>query len=319
MKLSVNESKVLSVLHLEAEAPTTIVSKMCKLPMHTVQYCLRSLIERELIAKVPYINSGKLGLTSYGVLLSINTEERNLHQRFKKRVSSTKGVTYFAELGGEYQYYVAIATRTPVQLREFFDMVSLEFGPIVFRKDVVAQIELHDYKLSYLLGDRSRVDELGWGVTTELVDVDSIDRAILSALSRAGGRSNREVARKLGLASSTFEFRVRRLEKSGVIVGYRYLIDTLRLGVQSFTIGLTTRGLSRDFRNRIQVFSQKHRHVRFLIETVGGWDFELGVETFDTRLMSSIVLDIYERFGREIVGLRVCPIFNTLKVENYPY
>jgi hypothetical protein len=59
--------------------------------------------------------------------------------------------------------------------------------------------------------------------------------------------------------------------------------------------------------------------VRFLIETVGGWDFELGVETFDTRLMSSIVLDIYERFGREIVGLRVCPIFNTLKVENYPY
>jgi Lrp/AsnC family leucine-responsive transcriptional regulator len=55
--------------------------------------------------------------------------------------------------------------------------------------------------------------------------VDQLDRAILSELQVDGRLPNTELAERVGLTPSPCLRRVRNLEDSGVIVGYRAVID----------------------------------------------------------------------------------------------
>ncbi len=63
------------------------------------------------------------------------------------------------------------------------------------------------------------------------IEIDQFDRAILRVLSSDGRISITDLARDIGLSKSPTQARLRRLEKEGVITGYRALIDPIRLGM----------------------------------------------------------------------------------------
>jgi DNA-binding Lrp family transcriptional regulator len=68
--------------------------------------------------------------------------------------------------------------------------------------------------------------------------VDGLDRKILVELQQDGSQSNVTLARRLDLSPSAMLGRVRRLEQSGAISGYRAIVDPLALDitVQALTV-----------------------------------------------------------------------------------
>lgn len=62
-------------------------------------------------------------------------------------------------------------------------------------------------------------------------DLDRFDQAILRELAEDGRLSVTELARRIGLSKSPTQARLRRLETSGVIRGYRAMLDPIRLGL----------------------------------------------------------------------------------------
>ena len=68
--------------------------------------------------------------------------------------------------------------------------------------------------------------------------MDALDRQVLLALQNDGRMSNLALARSLGLSPSAMLGRVRRLERSGAIRGYRAVIDpaALDIAVRAFVV-----------------------------------------------------------------------------------
>ncbi len=63
-----------------------------------------------------------------------------------------------------------------------------------------------------------------------MIKLDDVDRKIVAALQENGRISNKEVAELVNLTHSSCSRRIARLEKEGIIVGYRALTDRLKLG-----------------------------------------------------------------------------------------
>ncbi|WP_272003522.1 Lrp/AsnC family transcriptional regulator [Roseovarius sp. ZX-A-9] len=66
---------------------------------------------------------------------------------------------------------------------------------------------------------------------SEQISLDRFDREILRVLTGDGRISITDLAREIGLSKSPTQARLRRLEKAGVITGYRALIDPILLGL----------------------------------------------------------------------------------------
>ena len=112
--------------------------------------------------------------------------------------------------------------------------------------------------------------------------MDALDRSILAVLERYGRISNSDLAARVGLSPSPCLRRVRRLEESGVIRGYRALIDPAAIG-RSLRVFAGVRLLRH---SRAQVVAFEHEVTR-LPEVVachhitGNFDYLLHVEVRD--------------------------------------
>lgn len=63
------------------------------------------------------------------------------------------------------------------------------------------------------------------------VPLDSYDEAILRILAADGRIAATELARRIGLSKSPTQARLKRLEESGVIAGYRAMLDPIAMGL----------------------------------------------------------------------------------------
>lgn len=62
-------------------------------------------------------------------------------------------------------------------------------------------------------------------------ELDRFDQSILAVLAEDGRISITDLAKRIGLSKSPTQARLRNLEKQGVILGYRALLDPIRLGL----------------------------------------------------------------------------------------
>lgn len=119
------------------------------------------------------------------------------------------------------------------------------------------------------------------------IELDAMDRKILKALQADGRLTNRALAALISLSPSGTLSRVRRLEKTGVIKGYRAIVDPA-LGQRRVTIWVNlaltshTQGQLRKFEQTLtktpevidawKVAGQTDYQLRVMVASPGEWN-----------------------------------------------
>ena len=126
--------------------------------------------------------------------------------------------------------------------------------------------------------------------------IDAQNEKILRELSRDGRLSNLDLAARVGLSPSACLRRVQELERSGVIKGYRAVLDPARLGV-GFTAYVAV-GLSNHTKAGQEGFERaiaRSPQVRECHNVTGSIEYLLRVEATD--------LAAYKHFHTEVLGI----------------
>ncbi len=113
-------------------------------------------------------------------------------------------------------------------------------------------------------------------------NMDDVDRSILAVLEAHGRISNAELADRVGLSASPCLRRVRRLEETGVIRGYRAMIDPAAVG-RSLRVFAGVR-LLRHSRRDVVAFERavvRLPEVVYSHHVTGNYDYLLQVEVAD--------------------------------------
>ena len=143
-------------------------------------------------------------------------------------------------------------------------------------------------------------------------NIDQIDRAILRALQRDGGLSQRDLAETVGLSQNACWRRLKVLNERGLLMGSTARVDRKLLGLDLVVfVMLRTRHHSAEW---LQTF---RRHVLTIPEVVdfhrigGDYDYQLKVVTEDMtsydrvyqRLIEGVELDsVTSYFAMEAIA-----------------
>jgi Lrp/AsnC family leucine-responsive transcriptional regulator len=120
------------------------------------------------------------------------------------------------------------------------------------------------------------------------VDLDRIDLLLLAELQRGGRQTNTELAERVHLSPSACLRRVQRLEREGVIAGYRAEVDPERLGLglQAFV--------------RVQLTRHDAEAVAAFAGLVNEWDEVVACHALagDMDYLLQVVVRDLEHFSR---------------------
>jgi Lrp/AsnC family transcriptional regulator, leucine-responsive regulatory protein len=125
-------------------------------------------------------------------------------------------------------------------------------------------------------------------------DLDRFDLAILHELQSDGRLSNAELAQRVGLSAAPCWRRVRALEETGIIRGYRAEIDRHRIGLDV----LAFVRLDAD-RNSGDVTRPLEEAIRAIPEVVS-CHYISGTGTFELQVVSRDLLS-FSQFAREVL------------------
>lgn len=123
-------------------------------------------------------------------------------------------------------------------------------------------------------------------------ELDAIDRRILDVLQSEGRISNLELAERVGLSPTPCGRRVKRLEDSGVIVGYSARIDPVALGL-GVSVIVTVR-LARQSPGDIAEFLAVVRRQPEIAECLlvaGNLDYVLRLRLRDVEALRDFILN----------------------------
>jgi Lrp/AsnC family leucine-responsive transcriptional regulator len=120
--------------------------------------------------------------------------------------------------------------------------------------------------------------------------MDTLDLRILKILQNSGRKKNAELARELGVPPSTMLERIRRLEESGVLRGYRATLDPNMLGlsIQAFISLILSRHAS-DIIRKFEEGIRQIPNVRACYNLTGRFDYLLHVATKDLDQLGKLI------------------------------
>lgn len=124
------------------------------------------------------------------------------------------------------------------------------------------------------------------------IDLDRYDRDILAILSVEGRIPMAELSRRIGLSKTPVQQRVQRLERAGVIVGYRALVSPGRLNLTH--VAFVQVRLSDTREAALQAFNQAVRAVPEIEEChmiAGGFDYLLKIRSADIHSYRQIMAE----------------------------
>ena len=133
--------------------------------------------------------------------------------------------------------------------------------------------------------------------STPKVDVDDLDLALLRALASDARQSQRALARKMEISAQAVADRLARLERNGVIRGYRAEVDWAALGYPVVVYLAVTAGPGTDLGETIRIVRALPEAEEMSVVT-GGLDMLVRLRVRDhAHLRELLLAEIFQIKG----------------------
>lgn len=144
--------------------------------------------------------------------------------------------------------------------------------------------------------------------------MDVKDKKILYELCVNSRQPSTIIAKKVRLSREVVEYRIKRLQKQGIIKKFQTLINVDLLGFRSYNVFLLMENFNEEKETEITNYLKNHPAVRWMISCFGKWDIFFRITVKDRQQFDEIFSEISEHL--DIRSFEVITNVKKLKAVN---
>ena len=319
-ELKENEKLLLSAIQHSADRSISEIAAEIGLEQSAARYALKNLKAHSIItAALPFVNLCKLGYTYYSVLFTLGEGNTKNREKLLEMIQRHPRVTWFGEFSGGYRYGITLVAETPRDVARTLEQFKAKSGATIVAKEVVPKLAKNFYPRRYLhTHSPIQLEIFRYENETASVAIDETDHLLLKQISEEETLSSRRLSSLVGIPESTIRLRLDKLKEYGVISGEYFRINTGVLGIRSSVILIYTRGLEPSAVKQLEAYCESSSHITFLVETLGAWDFEIGVESIESTAVTRTFDELQDLIGWSVERLQPLEIVKELRQDPYP-
>lgn len=288
------DMRILKILDWKGRLPVTQIAKLVRSNKDVVTYRIKNLEKAGVIARYyPIMNLSKIGY--YTSRLNIQTEElaSKEEEAFVKFLDEEIGCGLIWRMDHPFKYGMFIWTKSVYDMEEIIIKIKKYLGPKFTQYKYSLMCTVRQYPRDALFGEKLHTKQLNIEKSPP-VEHDELDLSILKEFARDARVSTVEIASKLKIPQPTVSFRIKKLEKAGVIMGYRADINVRKLGYEDYGVEIYLSD-RKDFA-KLEMWANGNPHTTWLQKTVAEADLELEIEAKGREQMEQILNELREKF-----------------------
>jgi DNA-binding Lrp family transcriptional regulator len=310
VRLDVKDKRLLYELDFDARQSVSQLAKKLELSKQGVEYKLARLTSEGVIRGFnAVVNMPKLGYLYCRLTLSLENANEAKRREVEGYLVNDPRFYWVFSLQGSRDFGAAMWAKSAGDFQRAVEDVVERFGDFISERDETITTDVVHYQQRYLLGIED-TKELHIRETSDRASIDDADKKILEALWENARMSVVDIAQRVGESPRVVSYRIKRLEKSGVIEAYRANIDHTKLGFTWHKLWIHARRKPKE----LLEFIKRSPIVVYRVEGVG-LPRELDVEVMVSKAQElyDFVNELRSRFADTIGAYETFMIINVLK------
>ncbi|HJX51009.1 hypothetical protein A3K73_06305 [Candidatus Pacearchaeota archaeon RBG_13_36_9] len=299
MKLDLKDRKILYELDLNARRTDSEIGKKVGLKREVVSYRINRLINEGIIKNfITILNDYALGYQTYRIFIKFRDLTEKKEQEIVNYIKDK--AKWFVKVRGRWSFNFTILTKDIFALEKFLNNLKNEFQNYFIELNFSLITRVYNYRRGYLVNkniDRSKYELMGEVV--EKYNADPVDIKILKILQNNARMSSVEISNKLNVSERIIRYRIKRLIKNKVIIGFRSMLDLNKLGYSYYKIHLKYKIFNQKTIEKIKDYLHFDPNIIYKTETIGGPDLEFEIQAINNKEMYAIL----DKFIKEFEGV----------------
>jgi len=276
------------------------IAQLLKKSPQRIKYTLKSL-QREGILYSPYgiFDYSYFGLIMFRVYFKGGYISEKDKIEIIKKLSENNYIVAMYELNGEFDLCMDIESPNPShfnkELRKICNLI-----PSLNNFKMILNLVTHIYPRSYLLKSPNLINnfeqEIIIGGDREVEVFTENEMRVMKYLLNNPLLRVSHLAKLSGINIKTAAVVLKTLKKRKVIKGFKYIIDTNKLGIYKFRLFLTLHNISQERESQMLDHLLKVREVVQVNKTIGDWNMEIDIESQDKTRIKHLISQLREEF-----------------------
>ncbi len=310
------DKEILYALDVNARASYSQLGKKMRMSKQLVKYRIERL-ESEGFIKGYYamIDTSRLGYITFRGYLkfrNLTPERKNIILTYLKSSHSIWAVILLA---GKWDVALGISVQDIYDFYRVWEKMLKNHLPYISDYSLCVYSPIYHFAKSYLIGkeDTSPIRILGGCGKS---DFDEKDMLLLSILSKNCRSTLLHLSQSLCMTPESVSYRIKQLEKKGIVQGYRAMIDVHKMGYEFYKADI--RLSSFDKINSILTFCHLHPNIYQVDKTIGGETLEIEFHVRSLKEMLTIMDDFQKKFPNTVERFNYITVLSEEKVTYMP-
>ena len=306
--LDLLDKKIMYELDLNARASVTEIARKVRASKETVNFRIRRLLKEVYIKNFYTIfNTSKLGKFYYKTFVKFYNTTQQIEQEIIKYLKNISSCAYLGSCEGPYDLIFLIAVQNSGQFKEFLTDFKEKFGDYVLEKETHTVLTTHRLNQKFLYAGSTKKDSFYQDkiINTE---IDEIDIEIMKILSTNARIPLVELAKKIKVDAKVVKYRIKKLEKKGIIIAYASSQNFEKLGLEFIQINFKLKNLK--IIPSIITFFDETNKCLFALELLGKYDLTIEIHVENDKVLREIMEKFKEKFVEQYIDY---DIFNMYK------
>ncbi|MDP2925731.1 MAG: Lrp/AsnC family transcriptional regulator [Nanoarchaeota archaeon] len=302
-KIDNTDRKILYELDINARIPTTQLAKKLRLSRETVNYRINNLVRKGIIRKfVTMINPAKLGYSIYKMFFKFQNLSKEKEKEMISYLVKNNFIYWIASAQGRWDMNMTVFAKDINHFDEILSDFISKYGRYILEQEFNTTLKVGILSKNWVFekntGERKIVI---FGERVENIPIGKEDVEILRILANNARMNSTEIASKIKSTERKVIYRIKNLEKLGIILGYTTSLNLELLNMQFFKATVNLNLLTNEEKNKLVDYCKNNPHIGFFVFCVGSWPFEIEAIVKDNKQFYSILDDLRQKFP-EIKG-----------------
>lgn len=321
VKLDLKDRKIIQELNKNARQSLSNIARKVGISKQAVTYRLNRLIRTGVIKDfITFIDTQKLGYTFYTLYLQLGwisqENEKQLEAFFEKEPS----ITWAASGVGRWNLIISFLVRNANEFHEASIKMFNQCKNLLGHETFITT-EAYTLPHNYLFQNIPKtVMKTAAYVSqkSDLVKLKEDDLRILWELSKNARLTNTELSQKLSIQRNTINYKIRKMEKEGIIQAYKPLVSATKIGMNRHIIMLKLSYTDKEQEKELLNYLRNLPYTKYVAKGIGRWDFTVTIHEEDIRQFNQIINQLRENFKETINMFESTAIIRIYKNRYFP-
>ena len=316
LELDKKDKDLLYLLDIDGRLTYSQLARRTKMSKQLVKYRIERL-EGEGFIKgyFPIIDTSKLGYITFRLYLKFRNITPTKKEEIISYLKKQKSVWAVVLISGKWDVALGISVKDIYGYYEVWEDFLKKYLLNVADYKVSIYSPIYHFSKSYLVEkeDDSKIRILGGN---EKSNFDDLDIKVLNKLSKNARISLVEISNELKQSAELISYRLKQLEKKGIIQGYRAMINVEKFGYEFYKTEI--RLSSYDRISQILSFCHRHPNIYQVDKTIGGEIIEIEFHVKSLKEMLSIMGELEKHFPKTIEWFDYITVLSEEKTTYMP-